>query len=59
MLPVLSACPEDGDDQFLLFAVMNILPWESRRSTFGGVVGVGNIDRKKSNDSRFDTLFLA
>lgn len=54
MLPV---CAEDGDDQFPLFAVMNILPWESRRSTFGGVIGMGNIDRKKDNVSRFDALF--
>ena len=54
MLPV---CAEDGDDQFPLFVVMNILPWESRRSTFGGVIGVGNIDMKKDNVSRFDALF--
>ena len=54
MLPV---CAEDGDDQFPLFVVMNILPWESRRSTFGGVIGMGNIDRKKDNVSRFDALF--
>jgi len=42
MPPVLSVCVGDGVDQFSLFAVMNILPSESRQYTFGGVIELGN-----------------